>query len=678
MKPLMQCACLLLVGFCAAAAPAADGVPDLKWVAMRELRDVRAVFPHPTDPNIIYLATRAGLMASADAGKTWREMESASADKLGAVTALAVSPADESVICLGTDQSGLWLSANGGKSWSAMGSASEALAAQHVEYVDFCTSDPSFRTVMASHGTAAAGLSVTRDLGQTWDVLGSDRYFRGFAKYRQTIVAAGSLTVTEGKVWGIHRSGHDGFRWEECNRDIRVGEPALSMLKPVKFFFSTLTGQVYESYDDGQAWTVVCDYQNANWVSLLFTYGQTEAAELLAAYDPHREGVTISARRFSHGSRSKYNDGLYIGPYVKSGAMLRANANGTAYFVVMNSELWASQRQLPDKGPVVVQANCVPSTVWVGHAAVSQAEHHLNDNVQAVAQGDQRNQTIRAIARSAGMIQQKLSAMELTVRAEVKHPGGAAAIKSVTVDLTPLLGSRTAPLFDDGQHGDGQAGDGVWAGKVSFTPAVFGQQNAGDRRRPLPGACALTVTASDGAASSSWTAVVSIQQRPDAIGLWGHKLSGTFDLMYGPVALHEARDEGLRFGTPALCVAATGPGPWRTGWVTSEPMNIAGRDYLSFHIRGDTNQNLQVQLVDNYQIYDEHLDELHYGPPVSIIAGGYLKAITPEYQQVRIPIKALLPKGTIFLRMYTAGLAVSSPAGGKPGKYCLDQVQLIP
>src|SRR5919199_6158305 len=38
--------------------------------------EVRALAAHPTDPQRIYAGTEIGLYASADAGQTWREVES--------------------------------------------------------------------------------------------------------------------------------------------------------------------------------------------------------------------------------------------------------------------------------------------------------------------------------------------------------------------------------------------------------------------------------------------------------------------------------------------------------------------------------------------------------------------------------------------------------------------------
>jgi hypothetical protein len=108
-------------------------------------------------------------------------------------------------------------------------------------------------------------------------------------------------------------------------------------------------------------------------------------------------------------------------------------------------------------------------------------------------------------------------------------------------------------------------------------------------------------------------------------------------------------------------------------------VNSAGCRWLTFQIRGDTSQELFVHLMDHHRIGNEGIfDEPHFSKAVPLIAGGYLKSITPTYQKVRIPISELLPKGVYFLRWHTAGIGLSLPEGGKPGSYYIDLAQVEP
>ena len=148
----------------------------------------------------------------------------------------------------------------------------------------------------------------------------------------------------------------------------------------------------------------------------------------------------------------------------------------------------------------------------------------------------------------------------------------------------------------------------------------------------------------------------------------------------GPVAVNWVPHEGLRPKTSALRFAATGPGPWKAYWVADgDGMNCAGLKWLTFYIKGDASQELNVHLMDHHRVGEDALmDEPHYSAPVPLIAGGYLKAVTAAYQKVRIPLEKLLPKGTYFLRWHTAGFGLSAPEGARPATYHVDLIQVEP
>ncbi len=87
----------------------------------------------------------------------------------------------------------------------------------------------------------------------------------------------------------------------------------------------------------------------------------------------------------------------------------------------------------------------------------------------------------------------------------------------------------------------------------------------------------------------------------------------------------------------------------------------------------------KVSEMDHHRVGDDLLyDEPHYSRGVPLLAGGYLKAITPSYQKVRIPLDKLLPKGTYFLRWHTAGIGLSAPEGARPATYFVDLMQVEP
>ena len=212
--------------------------------------------------------------------------------------------------------------------------------------------------------------------------------------------------------------------------------------------------------------------------------------------------------------------------------------------------------------------------------------------------------------------------MAFGVQAKVEHPAGLSSIKSVSVDMSTLGGNSVTPLYDDGAHGDGGAGDGVYGAPVRFSAHAFGQEGA--LRRAVRGKIGLSIEVKDKhGLSDSWPVVVSILSGPKILMVYGADGAGMKQLVEGPVSLRSVRNEGVRPDEYAAQIAATGPGPWRAGWVSGGGQNIAGCKTLSFYIRGDRSQEVFVHLTDHHQSGpDGYFDEPHFSAPVPLLAGG--------------------------------------------------------
>ncbi|MHC4717127.1 MAG: WD40/YVTN/BNR-like repeat-containing protein, partial [Planctomycetota bacterium] len=668
---------LILLSALTQAAGADAGLPDLQWDLNRAVRDVRAAFCHRTDPRVVWLATGEGLVRSDDEGRTFKPVPAASARKLGLVTSLVTCPADGDVVLMGTDSAGVHLSTDGGGSFRRLAAGEERPASSHVEAADFHRLDPSWRTLLVTHGTAAAGLSVSRDRGATWLIQARDRFLGRFVAVRSTIIAAGSLAATEGRVWSIHRSGTEGFRWEHARPGIRPTEPVLS--SPTswwRYFMATRDGDILDSDDDGRTWRPAARFDRAAWVSFFWTGGPTATARVLAAYSPRNHGLMLSTGRLDPRSAKARNAGLYVGPFVKSGAGCRANANGTVYYIVMNNVLWVGRRPAAKAGPTVAQAWAEPSAVWVGQGQLTGARADTHRRIAAVAAGSVTGENVRAIAAAARTVREQTEGMSFRVLARVDHPRGPGAVKTVTADAFALGGQPKVPLYDDGKHNDGKPADGLFAGRAVFAASALAPNNSNAQRAGFPGVGAVTVTAVDSAGkAATWSAAVAVVPRPARIdlgpsGRFGHRSD------VDGLSVYMAQGQGIDGGT-AWCFEARSPGPWRglpaMDFRHGFGLNISGRDTLTFHIRGNVNQELFVQLFDRFRIGADVFDQPHLSRPVALIGGGHLQAVTPAWQQVRIPVTELLPKGHYFLRRFGAGVALSAGEDGKPGRYYLDR-----
>ena len=674
----------LLASAAAGPARAADKPFQLNWAIYRKLANVRAIYPHPTDPQVAWAVTDKGLFKTADEGRTFQPVASATADKLGQITAMVCCPADENCLIAGTDANGLFISADAGASWKLMSGKAEKLASKHISHVDFSRIDPSWRTVMVTHGLAAPGMSVTRDLGKTWEVFAADRHLKRFAFSGPTIVAAGSMAATEGRSWGIHRSAWDAQRWEESNRGIRPAEPACELLRPNHFLFSTLDGVILESHDDGRTWQNAAKIGAGQWVSLLFTHGATDNTEVAAAYNPHSRGLVLSTRLLRRGSLVPQNTGLYVGPYIKSGASCRASANGLTWYIVMNSSLWIGRRVPRKDGPTVLQVRCSPSSLWVAFDAVGGAESTIHGRLASIAAGSATEGDVKALAAAHKSFTELKGRMGFAVLAKVSHPKGPRSIKAVTVDMTVIGGSSSARLYDDGKHADGKPGDGLWGTQVRFLPSDFRSLPRHDRRWGLPSNThsSMTVTALDTSGrKDSHSAVIAVRRKPSPVSIWpgGRRFRWAGQIAEGPVRLSQHIPRQRSTEAPALIVEAAGAGPWRAAWHIGEGrLNISGCDTLSLDIKGTVSQELYVHVLDYFRIGENMIDVPHWSRGVPLIAGGHLKSIGRDYQTVRIPMKLLLAKRTLFLRQYGAGVGLSVKAGGKPGTYYLANVTAEP
>ena len=129
---------------------------------------------------------------------------------------------------------------------------------------------------------------------------------------------------------------------------------------------ATRDGQILDSDDDGRTWQQMADFAGADWESFLVTGGSTAATRVLAAYSPRKGGLMLAAGRLDPSSAVARNAGLYVGPYIKSGAECRANANGSVYYAAVNNVLWVARRTAAKAGPTIpasVSAACRPHNI---------------------------------------------------------------------------------------------------------------------------------------------------------------------------------------------------------------------------------------------------------------------------------------------------------------------------
>ena len=142
---------------------------------------VAAVAGHPRERLTFYFGSAAGgVWRTTDAGITWRNL-SDGFFRRSSVGAIAVAPAEPSVIYVGMGEStirnnassgdGVYRSVNGGLTWTHLGLA----ATRHIASVRVDPNDPDVAYVAAlghAHGpNAERGVYRTRDGGASWELV---------------------------------------------------------------------------------------------------------------------------------------------------------------------------------------------------------------------------------------------------------------------------------------------------------------------------------------------------------------------------------------------------------------------------------------------------------------------------------------------------------------------------
>ncbi|MBM3457504.1 MAG: hypothetical protein FJX77_03070, partial [Armatimonadetes bacterium] len=178
--------------------------------------DVRALLLHPEDPRVLHLGNETGLFVSRDGSDTWERLPTPFDGRQ--VWSLARDPANPARLLAGTCPADLWLSENAGDSWVLLDARipRECVGgAPLTPRVTCILMDPADGAIFA--GVEIAGARLSRDGGQTWEVLTqglSSQDIHGLAA-----VWNGKRTLLATTNNDVNRSDDDGATWTP----LRVG-----------------------------------------------------------------------------------------------------------------------------------------------------------------------------------------------------------------------------------------------------------------------------------------------------------------------------------------------------------------------------------------------------------------------------------------------------------------------
>jgi photosystem II stability/assembly factor-like uncharacterized protein len=601
----------------AASAPLPSSDARISWEADLRVKRAERIFPSPHDAGRIWVVTPPGIMETRDGGANWNLLPDTGREKLGRISDVLFSPVSAEIILLSSRDNGVFRSNDNGKTWQNIGTAATGVNSPNVSRLACNPADRGAHIYYATHGDAAPGISKTIDGGQTWFTIAENYNVHEILVDGRDVVI-GEHPVDEEDAWSITESRDQGATWTEVRPNVHPTVAGVNRIASNYIWFGTLKGRLYERHRTGRwqtgDWQPAGPEDGGEWASIFGAFGTRLDDDVVYAYDPHHYGLIASRDGFK--TWWSENTNLYVGPMVKEGANICANSSGQTLFASINGQLYVGRTPVPD-GPALTEFKITPSVIhWTKGAPVT--------------------------------VSTKVASFDADPKSK---------ITAVHTNIEALHGPNNFPLFDDGKHEDGAAGDGLFAAPFAVDDEWTRQWQwyDGVKRPHFPGQLMLSVSATD-ASNRTVTQVfpVSLFAKPQSFIWWngddvkrGDKMAdgrratepAKFDDRHGNIF---DMDVEARSGKHCLHIVAFHPG-WLTGWGREwEPINISDMDYLSFWIKAPENstRDLKVLLADA----PGGENDASHSSAVSLIKEGYIKELTTEYQQVRIPISKLMKK----------------------------------
>lgn len=645
---------------------------QLTWSPCTEIKQLNAIFPHPVMTQRIVVTVKKGLFLSDDSGRTWKPLPEANADKVGVIQKVEFHPTQVDTFYLASQTKGIWVTTDGGKTFQQAGNKASGMASDTTEDVILYPVDTFHKTLLAVHGTAAPGISRSRDGGKTWDVLNTGYTFRRLLtreRESKELYLFGS-TKEEPDVQNLYVCNILGEPVVEVMHDSLFTDMAFGLGRKSVLYVTTSDSGLYRI--DTAPFTPDIKQlgsKNDSWASLATIWGSTPDVVNLCLFNPKLGLIFTSddlATNHAYG-------GLPIGSIVKEGACIRPNANGTIFYAAINEEL-----QIGRPNETVPIVNITPASF----EPVKDSNKKIDELRNAF---QEFSRPTNSIGKAAINLCQKLgdpgaifrqNQITITARIPVKPTP-----VSVTADLSRMGGSPTTPLYDDGQHNDGAAGDGVYGTSFFYQPMVYNIRE--DDKRPIwPGRVAIGVSATypDGSHQGA-VGVAGIYPKVQSVvlsGYWSGWMSFSVegDVKAEPVPnlkeLHENQP------TTALAIHP-GHGPWAIHLNTApwSGGDITGYEAFSFGIRskdGTPPKELYMQLRDTPDLAEEITTDrvpiIHDCVPDGIISSDYRKVV--------VPFNKLLGKQSSLFQTSKLSMLIISGDGGDPVTLLIDWPCYLP
>ena len=463
----------------------------VKWTIDPRLKQVTCVFPHPVLLQRAVLATDTGLLITEDAGRNWSKLPEASLEKTGSVRDIVFHPMAIDTFYVASQTRGILITNDNGKTFTQLAAKSTGLPSDTVVSLAVYSGDPTHRTLLAVHGETAPGLSRSRDGGKTWDIVNKEYCFRRVIcsdRPSSHFLLIGSIPK-EPDIQKLFSCNTAGEFVTEVMPDILPTGLAHSPVPQNTFYLSTTDNGLYRiDTTEFLPASIPLPFNGASgWASVNVTWGASADMINLFLYDPSKQGMVVSHDNLVTSYTA--SNGLPTGPFIKEGAAICPNANGTVFYTPVNGSLAMGR----------VQVDVPAVTLKPAAFELPDRNEMENDWKKVGGQFDKFSNAAgntvdaaKALVLEAGDPGEMYHRCQLTVTARL--PAGAAAPATVTADLSRFGGSHDTPLFDDGKHSDGTAGDGLYGMRFALLPSLRRPPQY-EWRVSFPGRIPLGVTA---------------------------------------------------------------------------------------------------------------------------------------------------------------------------------------
>ncbi len=437
----MRARLTLALSLCASCA---SGAAFMKWedagkgLPLGEKGGVRELAVGGSPPLLFAIVDGGGLFKSTDMGNSWAAVEGDVAC-LKEPFAIAVSPDGKAVFAASaTPKSGLWRSADGGKSWAKCGDAATGMASDDVEWITVYEKDP--KLVLVGH-RAGKAVSVSADGGDTWAAKAVGAETNAQLPFFVTDTRWLLASRKDGAMFTIDDSGQT---WAKATGNVGIFPGPLPVIQTGDYLFSSVHHGTNKSTDGGKTWAYTME-RHARVIGALGPLLVREDREGIYGRDARVMTVMLSSD-FGNSWQDVTCALLDLIPEARRSLVVIEN-KVDPFAHVRFATAWAAtpDGQLGFLG--LGKAGLYRGRLmWTKGGPILGGERL---SPPAILEGD---------TKTAGTI---------VVTAAAKFGN----LKRVVADLSAIGGSDVE-LLDDGQHGDGPAGDRVYGASFHLAKGV--------------------------------------------------------------------------------------------------------------------------------------------------------------------------------------------------------------